>query len=178
MIQKDYLLDTNIIKYIHELEAGGKSSQAQTLNNNLRIASSKSAKIILSPITIGEIEYGMLLGRFKSSHKEKYKILMSILDRYPCLTIDSNTARKYYSKIRAKLYEKYAPIKIKNKPSNIKRVEEWINPATSKTLQVQENDIWISALAWAYNLILVTDDAMRPIRDVVGKDVEFVNWIR
>ena len=66
----------------------------------------------------------------------------------------------------------------RGQPAGKKRIEEWQDPTTSKELQIQENDLWISALAWAYNLILVTDDAMSAILNIAGNDIEFENWIR
>ncbi len=80
--------------------------------------------------------------------------------------------------LRAKLYNKYAPKSKKGQSSRKKRIEEWKDPTTSKELQIQENDLWITAIALAYNLILVTDDAMTPILKIAGSDIEFENWIR
>jgi predicted nucleic acid-binding protein len=177
MKQKDYLLDTNIIRYIHELEAGGQSAECQALRTRLE-SLPKNARIFLSPVTVGEVEYGIRVGPFDDPDNEKYKKLVAILESYTCLKIDCDIARQYYSLLRARLYEKYAPKRKKGQASEKKRIEEWKDPATSKELQTQENDVWISAVAWAYNLILVSDNAMRPIISVAGNDIEFENWIR
>jgi tRNA(fMet)-specific endonuclease VapC len=177
MKQKDYLLDTNIIRYIHELEAGSQSNECKTLKARLSQLP-QNAKIFLSPITVGEVEYGIRVGPYNDPYKEKYKRLTNILESYPCLSIDSDIARQYYSLLRAKLYNQYAPKSKKDKSNIKKRIEEWKDPTTSKDLQIQENDLWISAIALAYNLILVTDDAMIPIINIAGNDIEFVNWIR
>ena len=101
-----------------------------------------------------------------------------ILTSYPCLSIDCDIARQYYSLLRARLYEKYAPKNKKGQPAGKKRIEEWKDPTTSKELQIQENDLWISAIAWAYNLVLVSDDAMSAIINIAGNDIDFENWIR
>lgn len=177
MKQKDYLLDTNIIRYIHELEAGGQSSECQALKTRLE-SLPQNARIFLSPVTVGEVEYGIRVGPFDDPDKEKYKKLVKILTSYPCLGIDCDIARRYYSLLRARLYEKYAPKRKKGQSTRKKRLEEWNDPATSKELQIQENDLWISATAWAYNLILVTNDAMLPILNIAGRDIEFENWIK
>lgn len=177
MKQKDYLLDTNIIRYIHELEAGGQSKQCQVLKTRLE-SLPQTARIFLSPVTTGEVEYGLRVGPFNDPGNEKYKKLANILTSYPCLSIDCDIARQYYSLLRARLYGKYAPKSKKGQPAGKKRIEEWKDPTTSKELQIQENDLWISALAWAYNLILVTDDAMSAILNIAGSDIEFENWIR
>ena len=176
MKQKDYLLDTNIIRYIHELEAGSQSSECRKLREKLE-SLPENARILLSPVTAGEVEYGIRVGPFDDPDNEKYKKLVDILTRYPCLSIDCDIARQYYSLLRARLYEKYAPKRKKGQSAGKKRLEEWNDPTTSKELQVQENDLWISAIAWAYNLKLVTDDAMRPIINVAGDDIEFENCL-
>lgn len=176
MKRKDYLLDTNIIRYIHELNAGSKSSECLILKAQLE--SVPENRIFLSPITVGEVEYGIRVGPFDEPDNEKYKKLANILISYPCLSIDCDLARQYYSDLRARLYDKYAPNRKKGQSVGKKRIEEWKDPTTSKELQIQENDLWISAIAWAYNLVLVTDDAMRPIISVAGNDIEFDNWIR
>lgn len=76
------------------------------------------------------------------------------------------------------IYDKYAPKPKKRQSAGKKRIEEWKDPTTSKELQIQENDLWISAIALAHNLILVTDDAMLPIHEIAGSDIEFENWIK
>lgn len=177
MKQKDYLLDTNIIRYIHELEAGGQSTECQALKSRLE-SLPQNTRIFLSPVTTGEVEYGIRVGPFDDPDNGKYKKLVTILTSYPCLNIDCELARQYYSLLRARLYEKYAPKRKKGQSAGKKRIEEWKDPTTSKELQIQENDVWISAIAWAYNLVLVTNDAMTPILDVAGKDIEFESWIK
>jgi len=177
MKQKDYLLDTNIIRYIHELEAGSQSSECLKLREKLE-SLPKNTRIFLSPVTTGEVEYGLRVGPFDDPDNEKYKKLVNILTRFPCLGIDCDIARQYYSLLRARLYDKYAPKRKKGQSSGKKRIEEWKDPTTSKELQIQENDLWITAVALAYNLILVTDDAMSPIHEIAGSDIEFKNWIK
>ena len=177
MKQKDYLLDTNVIPYIYEMEAGSQSKECLTLKTRLE-SLPKNAKILLSPVTAGEIEYGIRVGPFNDPDNEKYKKLIDIITRYPCLIIDCDIARQCYSLLRARLYNVYAPNLKKGQKSRQKRIEEWKDPATSKELQIQENDLWISAIALAHNLILVTDDAMTPILNIAGKDIEFENWIK
>ena len=177
MKQKDYLFDTNIIRYIHELEAGSQSKECLTLKMRLE-SLPKNTRIFLSPVTTGEVEYGLRVGPFDDPDNEKYKKLVNILTSYPCLSIDCDIARQYYSLLRARLYDKYAPKRKKGQSARKKRIEEWKDPTTSKELQIQENDLWITAVALAYNLILVTDDAMPPIHEIVGSDIEFENWIK
>ena len=177
MTQKDYLLDTNIIRYICELELGIKSKESLALKKRLKSLPSNSS-LFLSSITLGEVEYGVRVGPFRNDESDKYISLMTILNRYHSFDLNSNVARDYYAELRSRLYKKYASKSKKEKRSDKKRIEEWNYPTTSLELQIQENDVWITAIAWAYNLILVTNDEMTPIKNVVGDEIEFENWLR
>ena len=117
------------------------------------------------------------LGLMPALETEASKKLVSILTSYPCLSINCDIARQHYSLLRAKLYDKFAPKRKKGRSAGKKRIEEWKDPTTSKELQIQENDLWISAIALAHNLILVTADAMTPIVTIAGNDIEFENWV-
>ena len=174
MKRKDYLLDTNVVRYLYELRAGVKSQECLMLKRRMD-SLLDGDKILLSPITVGEVSYGTRVGPFQDAQSEKSASLMQILQNYECCTIDFNVAHDCYSELRARLYRAYAP---KQRKEKRKRVEEWIDPATSRELQVQENDVWITAIAWTYNLVLVTDDSMEPIRRIADSDIEFENWIR
>lgn len=98
------------------------------------------------------------------------------LSAFPLLNIDDNIARDYYADLRAKLFIKYGP-KNRKRGNYNKRIEEWRDPTTSKLLQIQENDLWIAAVAMAHNLILVTHDKMNAIKSIEGLDLQFENWL-
>ena len=46
------------------------------------------------------------------------------------------------------------------------RPEQLIDPITSRELGIQENDLWLCAQAVAHDMVLVTNDTMRRIREV------------
>ncbi|MCB4792074.1 MAG: type II toxin-antitoxin system VapC family toxin [Elusimicrobia bacterium] len=167
---KDYLLDTNILGYLANLKAGETSDECKRLKANIDRISDR--KMCLCPISAGEIEYGLLVNTHMD--KDKSDQIRNILDLYPYFHIDRNIAVEYYAKLRALLFEKYSP---KNRRSKVKRLEELVDPLTSKKLEIQENDAWICAVAMAYNLVLVTNDKMKPIKDIIGANLEFEDWL-
>ena len=69
---------------------------------------------------------------------------------------------------QAKLFQQFASNAKKGKISS-KRPEELVDKTTGKELGIQENDLWIAAIAVQYNLVLVTQDKMNNIRHVIQK---------
>lgn len=169
-----YLLDTNILGYYAELKAGCETKESNALQMHLARVP-RDAKIFLCPISAGEVEYGLKIGPYRETQKQNQA--RDILNVFPYLEINKSIAMEYYADLRAKLYRKFAPISRKNKKRCKKRIEEWMDPTTSEKLQVQENDLWISAVALAYNLILVTHDMMKPIKSVLGAELKVEDWL-
>ena len=173
MKQYYYLLDTNILGSLAELKVGGSSPECKALEKHWNTLP-KDTKIFLCPITIGEVEYGLRVGPYDKP--EQHKLARQTLSEFPLLNIDDNIARDYYADLRAKLFDKYAPRDPKGKSYN-KRIREWRDPTTDKELQMDENDLWIVAVAMAHNLILVTHDKMNAIKSIEGLDLQFENWL-
>lgn len=164
---KDYLLDTNIISHFAKIKMDIITAETLKIKNYLdRI--SDDAKIFFSAISIGEIEYGYMVA--KQNIKEDIKIICDYIKNYEILEITEDIARNCYADLRSRLFEKYAPKNEKKK----RRPAEWKDPITDKNIQVQENDIWICAVAKYYNLILVTNDKMEAIKSI--SDIEIQNW--
>ena len=173
MKQYYYLLDTNILGSLAELKGGGSSPECKAVEKHWNTLP-KDAKIFLCPITIGEVEYGLRVGPYDKP--EQHTLARQTLSAFPLLNIDDNIARDYYADLRAKLFIKYGP-KNRKRGNYNKRIEEWRDPTTSKLLQIQENDLWIAAVAMAHNLILVTHDKMNAIKSIEGLDLQFENWL-
>ena len=169
---RQYLLDTNILGLLAELKADSSSAESQVLKRHWEALPS-DAKIFLCPITIGEVEYGLLVGPYDKP--EKHEMARKTISAFPLLDINADLARNHYAVLRAKLFKLCSPRKKRSHYN--KRIEEWIDPTTAKTLQVQENDLWIASVAIAHNLILVTRDKMNAIKKVVGTDLYIEHWL-
>ncbi len=169
-----YLLDTNVLGYLVEVKSGAHSPEGKALQN--RLAKIKSENVFICCITIGEIEYGLKIAPDKDPTKQD--LAKQMVEEFHSYHIDNNVAREQYANLRAKLFECYAPKDKRRRNNDKKRVEEWIDPTTSKELQVQENDIWIAAVAMAYNFVLVTHDKMNAIKSVVGDDLKIEDWAK
>lgn len=164
---KDYLLDTNIIRYLVEIKSGEKLTP-KSEKVKLKIESNKDAKMFLSCVSGGEIKYGRLLSFERDLAKQK--ITEDIIEGFEWRAIDKSIAANSYAELRKRLFIHCNPSKKK------KRIEQWLNPVTSLSLGIQENDLWIAATAMTYNMILVTDDKMEVIKQIAKSDIEFENW--
>ncbi len=167
---KGYLLDTNAIS--DWLDSTWPRHEAVSR----RVDQCACAKTILltSTVVLGEIEYGI-----RVSPKDKAQFLdqlraqvnVQFVNRRFLLDVSRSTT-VVYGDLRARLFEKYAP---RDKRKKGLRPEELVCPVTSKTLGIQENDLWIAAQAIERNLVLVSNDPMRRIRDVAPQ-LRVENW--
>lgn len=169
-----YLLDTNILGSLAELKVGRNSPECEALKKHWD-ALPVSSKIFLCPICVGEVEYGLRIAPYEDS--EEHRLARALLAAFLPLDIDITLARDYYADLRARLFNSCAPNSKKKRGKHSKRIEEWKDPTTGKELQIQENDLWIAAIAMAHNLVLVTRDKMSAIRKIAGPEIVFENWL-
>jgi predicted nucleic acid-binding protein len=170
-----YLLDTNILAPLVELKSGADNPDCRALGAHWNKLPEET-KIFLCPINVGEIEYGLRIAPYDKP--EEQRLIRDIVKEFPVLDIDADLARDYYADLRARIFNECAPKEKRNKRNYPKRVEEWKDPTTSKELKIHENDLWLAAVAMAYNLILVTRDKMDVIKRVAGPDIVFEDWLK
>ena len=113
-----YLLDTNIV-------IAAMKGNAAVVG---RLESTPLANLVLSPVVLGELEFGAE----KSAHSERNRArLAELAQRLPLAVVDAETSR-CYGRIRAELEQHGTPI--------------------------GANDTWIAAQALALDATLVTDN--------------------
>jgi tRNA(fMet)-specific endonuclease VapC len=160
-----YLLDTNIVAYWFDERRSEHQRVLQHIQGLL-----EAAPLMISAITLGEIEYGIQVARIDALEQEAFHAFIST--NLPMVLDITKATRIYYGLLRASIFEKYAPNPRRRRGL---RPEQLINPVTSRELGIQENDLWIAAQALEYNLVLVTNDKMDRIRDVC-EDLQVENW--
>ncbi|MFH1110717.1 MAG: PIN domain-containing protein [Planctomycetota bacterium] len=166
-----YLLDTNILEYWFN------ENRAEHTAVIARIAAlPDDAPLFVSPVTIGEMEYGYRT-QSPSDESREAEFRAFVLAKVPAvLPIDRHTTEPY-GQLRAAIFDQYAPGDLRAKK---KRPCQLTDHATATTLGIDENDLWIAAQAIQYNLILVTNDGLAKIRAVLRqvapalRDLE--NW--
>lgn len=161
-----YLFDTNAVSPLFDaLDPKHKDilSFVKSLGEDI---------ILISCITIGEIEYGLKV--YSKIDQERCATVRNELKIFKqVIGIDWHTTIPF-SDIRAALFKKFGK-KDKRNEVETKWPEDLIDKTTGKELGVQENDIWIASLAVQYNAILVTGDKMTRIKEVEPR-LRFCKW--
>lgn len=174
---RDFLLDTQTVHYWYDPDHPKHSAVVA----NVELIKQQSASLDLKPrllvsiITLGEIEFGHRIqaGDWSVAHAAKLKFVREQLPGRLEVTEDAVAA---YGEIRALLFQKFAPAKMRH---GQKRPEQLVDPATSLSLTIQENDLWLCAQAIGHGMILITNDAMTAIRDVTCNmvpELHIQNW--
>lgn len=114
-----YLLDTNICIYI------AKQRPPEVLARFKKLA---PGDVVMSVITLGELQYGAMKSQ---QSKQSIEALKKLAQAIPVLVLDEDASR-HYGEIRAELHSTGTPI--------------------------GNNDLWIAAHARSQQLVLVTNN--------------------
>ena len=151
-----YLLDTNTIRFWFDGEHGsfpGVQAASEALRGH-------AAPLYVSVVTLGEIQYGHSVHP-AGAGAQRDRFLVFVRDELPqVLNVTRHTAEPF-GLLRAQLFDMFAP---KGQRTTRLRPEQMIDPASSRELGIQENDLWIAAQAIERNLVLVTHDGLARIR--------------
>lgn len=160
-----YLLDTNIIRYWFDKKC---PEHGRVLERIQQFPA--GTPLTVSAITLGEIEYGLRL--LDEAPDFETELVGFIHEQLPMILSVTPTTRIDYGSIRARLFRKYAPGELRRKA---RMPEQLIDPVSGLTLGIQENDLWIAALAIEHNLILVSNDKLTHLREV-APELRVENW--
>lgn len=168
-MSKDYLIDTNFASCLF-VTSRREHSQAYSFWEGVKAA---GGRMYLSRIAIAEVEFGLALNPILSATVKQQ--MESGIKAYQVKEIEKYTT-PHYAEIRAALYDQKCP---RNKQGKIKtnlRPEYFtaLSP-TAFELGIQENDLWMAAIATRYNMSLVSDDRMRQLKDVFPS-LDLVPW--
>jgi tRNA(fMet)-specific endonuclease VapC len=158
-----YLFDTNHVKY--------RFDKNPNLLNRLRQIH-PDAPIVISVVTLGEIEYGHKVVAPSGLTQIQREFITFVQKNFPLSIPITEMTTASYGMIRARLFERFAPKKKKRKGL---RPEELLDPVTGRVLGIQENDLWIAAQAIERNLVLVTNDSIVRVKEVVP-ELQVENW--
>jgi len=172
---RGYLLDTCIVSIWFD----PSHPRFEAVEGHIRSLPS-DAPLRISVVTLGEVEYGHLADSPQGPTPVQQQFLsflrMKFIDGAPEILDVRRSTTSCYGQLRAALFEKFAPAGRRRKA---KRVEELVNPVTSRELGIQENDVWLAAQAIEYRLVLVTEDKMTHIRKVArGFKLDIEDWTR
>ncbi len=158
---RSLFIDTNICSYLFHPET--YPQQYANIKNHLRNVS-KSVRLGVSVITLGEIAVGLQDEQMDSVPKKHLAFVKSL---NPWIVdIGPHTAEQY-GILRGRL---------KEKGGGNRSADSLVDRLTWLELGSMENDLWIAAQAITYDLILITNDKFKLMREVAGDELHIENW--
>jgi predicted nucleic acid-binding protein len=115
-------------------------------------------------MAVAEIEFGM--ARAANVRPEKREELRNFIRQFEQLPFDSGCVEPY-SAVRAELWRMFGTPK--GSSFREKRPEDICEKVTGKELGIDEPDLIIASVALAQNLVLVTDDRMKRVKETAEK---------
>lgn len=151
-----YLLDTNHVSQYERQNAVLLARLRRVPRHDI---------IWLSPITLGEIEFGLQSAEQKDVVKQAVtRAFVSSHEELFPQPMDPTTGESY-GRLMAEIVRRYP------KPNAKDSTQEFLTE-----LGVDINDAWLAATAMTHNLIFVTSDEMAIIREC-ATELRFQNWL-
>ena len=122
------------------------------------------ATLFLSAVSLAELRYGVKLAEiFGHARLPTLQKMLADARSYPLLDVTRHTAA-VYADVKTTLVRKYfANTAARRRP---RWIEDWVDQTTGKTLQIDENDLWMCAQAKERDFLVCTADGrMRRISD-------------
>ena len=110
--------------------------------------------VLLSSVVLAELRYGMEAAVRAGQAVDHFRETVEAAGRYPLAEIGKHAAEAY-GDVKARLAAHYLDL-ARRSP---RWLEDWQVRGSTKTLQVDENDLWLVAQAVERNRRLITTDA-------------------
>lgn len=143
-----HLLDTNVISVLFD----ARRPNHAVVRRALEALDPGDAQYV-SAVVIAELRYGMEAAALAGQDVTHIRQTLVDADRYPLAEINRHTAEAY-GDVKARLAHHWVDLS-----TRLPRwLEAWQERASTRTLQVDENDLWLVAQAVERNYRLVTSD--------------------
>lgn len=143
-----YLLDTNVISVLFDARRANHLAVRATLE-----AIDPGDPQFVSVVVMAELRYGMQAAALAGQDVAHIRQTLDQADRFPLADVNRHTAEAY-GDVKARMAHHWLDL-----GSRVPRwVEDWKDRASSKTLQIDENDLWLVAQAVERNYRLITSD--------------------
>ena len=153
-----YILDTSVLS-VH-LDAGHQ--RHIPIRQSVRQLE-QHATLFLSAMSLAELRYGVKLAEsFGHARLPALKKMLVDARSYRLLDVTRHTAATY-AEIKTTLVRTYFANAAAKRP---RWIEDWVDQATGKKLQIDENDLWMCAQAKERDFLVCTADGrMKRISD-------------
>ncbi len=142
------LLDTNFVSVLFDPRRPNFNAVEARAK-----AFAQSDLVYLSVVVLAELRYGMEAAQRIGQDISHIRRTLTQAASYPLAEIGRHTAEAY-GDVKARLADHYLDMS-RRAP---RWLEDWQDRASGKTLQVDENDLWIVAQAVERDYLLVTSD--------------------
>ena len=166
-----YILDTSVLSvYL----APTHQRHAQIFSKITLLEQTQT--LYLSAIVLAELQYGLQMAQaFQPSRLPALTAMLNqARNRGPMLPITHHTGEAY-AKLKTRLALKYLSQAMRQKRRRPRWIQDWVDQATGKRLQVDENDLWICAQAKERALTVVTAD--KGMQRIADADPDVVLWL-
>lgn len=166
----EYLSDTNFASCLF-VTSRKEHSKAYAFWQKVK---NSGGRIYLSRIALAEVEFGIELNPSLSGTVKRQ--MEAGITAYQILDIGKHTTAPY-AQIRAKLFSEKCPKDKKGKIRAKLRPEFFtaLSP-TAYELGIQENDLWMAAIAVEREMTLISADRMEQLKSVFPKLI-LKNWM-
>lgn len=146
-----YLLETSTLSALLDT-AHKRHEDASRIVGGL----AEDAPKYVSVVALAELSFGVQLAHAVNGVvREELKSIVADASSHPILDVTKHTAESY-AELKTQLAMHY--LEKKNRANRARWLEDWVDRNTGKTLQVDENDLWMCAQARERGLVLVTAD--------------------
>lgn len=146
-----YILDTSVLSAFLDSTHLRHDEAVTALGRIAR----NSAKYV-STISLAERRFGVRLAeRTGASRAPELRRVLTDADKYAVLDVTKHTAEAY-GELKSLMAVKYLKKALRKIGS--KRIEDWVDRSTGRTLQIDENDLWQCAQARERDCVFVTLD--------------------
>lgn len=176
---KVYLLDTNVISAWLDSD----HPKCEDIRAVFEAADIGEDRVAICPVTLAEVEYGYHV--CLAPDEERRRRLMASMNGLFIFDVDKHVVPAY-AEVRSTLFQLYArngkgrkrfrekiPEQLKMAPAGL------IQQTNALELGIEENDLWIVAVAITHGCTFVTHEKMDVLRDVVVERMGApIEWIR
>lgn len=143
-----YLLDTNLVSVLYDERRPNHVAVRQAV-----AALPSDASQLVSVVTIGELRFGLALSRAAGRPLMHIEACLASTEAHPLAEVSRHTADAF-----ATVKSSIALARIDIARRIPRWVEAWTDRVSGQILQIDENDLWISAQALERNYVVVTSD--------------------
>ncbi|KUR73997.1 type II toxin-antitoxin system VapC family toxin [Novosphingobium sp. Fuku2-ISO-50] len=144
----ELLLDTNFVSVLYDVR---RPKHAAAIAHAQGFHSDDT--VLLSSVVLAELRYGLEAALRAGQAVDHFRETVELAGTYPLADITKHTAEAY-GDVKARLAAHYIDLSRRTP----RWLEDWQLRGSTKTLQVDENDLWLVAQAVERNRLLVTTD--------------------